>query len=919
MRQEIINDQIKILLVEDDPGDARLVRHALSKCTNPSFGVEVSKQLSVAVERLCEDNFDAVLLDLSLPDSKSLGGISKILAEDPKIPIIVLTGLDDEEVGLEALKYGAEDYLTKGTGVRSVLPRSIRYAIERKKMKMSLQESEERCSTLVAMGSDGIVLMQGREIVFANHIFYEMFGFDQFAIVGKNLLELLSENMADVLESMTEKERRGISQTLANAAKGEVVSHDYQLPFKKTSGEVIWIEITANPIEYKGRIAEMALLRNITDRKEMEDSLREAKESYSAIVEYGSDGIIILLENLKIAFVNQRLASLGGYTIEEMIGLDITKIVGSDFFDMAYDRYRCRLAGEDVSSVYEIEVFHKDGHVIPVELSSAKMEYKGNLADVIFVRDITERKHVNTALHESEERHRVLFESSPDGILIAGLQTANFQYANPSVCKLLGYSMEELLTMNVADIHPKDELEYVISAFEAQAAGEKTLASNIPCLRKDGTVIYVDVNTTKTLINGKECNVGFFRDITAHKQAEDLIVESETRFREIFENVSDEIVYMDNLGVIIDVNQRCEDIHGHSRSELLGLTLRDLDIFDDQSMARVYDLFKQVVLGDSCPPLIEVKIRHKTGKAVPVEVSTRPIINNGKVEAIISIIRDVSERKQAEEELIRVKMEKDAQIIQSAKLASLGEMATGVAHEINQPLSVIKITSTGLLRSMKKGRPLSEDMVREDMQRIDSQVERMKTIIDHLRGFARGSTASCAVPVDMNIPLRDCFNLMGQQLKLRDIDIQMELAEIPMVMADSNKLEQVFVNIIGNARDAMDASATIVEDNYSKILKVQSLLEDNQSVVLITDTGGGIPQAYQSKIFEPFFTTKEIGKGTGLGLSISYNLIKDFGGSLDFHVEDGVGTTFRVALPIATEDKTVYKDDDLARNLHRCL
>lgn len=239
---------------------------------------------------------------------------------------------------------------------------------------------------------------------------------------------------------------------------------------------------------------------------------------------------------------------------------------------------------------------------------------------------------------------------------------------------------------------------------------------------------------------------------------------------------------------------------------------------------------------------------------------------------------------------------KDSQLVQSAKLASLGEMAAGIAHEINQPLTVIKITTTGLLRHMEKGRKISEEMLRGELEVTDSQIERIRGIIDHLRTFARRSSEVQKELVDINVPLSDCFKIIGEQLKLRGVDIKLDLDELPMVLADSNKLEQVFLNLIGNAKDAMDDFSS--GENYKKILNVHSFRENGNVVVTISDTGGGIPKEVQNKVFEPFFTTKEVGKGTGIGLSISYNIIKDFDGDLSFSVEEGVGTTFIVKIPI---------------------
>jgi two-component system NtrC family sensor kinase len=207
-----------------------------------------------------------------------------------------------------------------------------------------------------------------------------------------------------------------------------------------------------------------------------------------------------------------------------------------------------------------------------------------------------------------------------------------------------------------------------------------------------------------------------------------------------------------------------------------------------------------------------------------------------------------------------------------------------------------------MMHFMRKGRKINDDMLKEELEVIDGQVERMRAIIDHLRNFAHRSDEVEGRPVDVNVPIKDCFKFVGEQLRLREVEVHLELRELPDILGDSNKLEQVFLNIIGNARDAMDDFAKHAGQGYRKILTVRSFLDNGNVVVTFSDTGGGIPKEIRDRVFEPFFTTKEVGRGTGLGLSISYNIIKDFGGKIDFLVDESVGTTFRVALPVPKED-----------------
>jgi C4-dicarboxylate-specific signal transduction histidine kinase len=253
--------------------------------------------------------------------------------------------------------------------------------------------------------------------------------------------------------------------------------------------------------------------------------------------------------------------------------------------------------------------------------------------------------------------------------------------------------------------------------------------------------------------------------------------------------------------------------------------------------------------------------------------------------------------------------EKDTQLVQSGKLATLGEMATGIAHEINQPLGSISLMVQGLQMAKKRDK-LNDDLLTEKLSSIIDQIDRINKIITHLRTFGRQSGNSNH-EVTVNGPLIDVFKLIGQQLKNKNITIETYLTEdVPPVLADNNKLEQVFLNIISNARDALEEYEQVIDkirksenppawaNSWSKKIILRTYTRERFVFIEIADNAGGIPKSIVNKIFEPFFTTKEVGKGTGLGLSISYGIIKDFGGTIEVESEEDEGSKFIVKLPV---------------------
>lgn len=383
---------------------------------------------------------------------------------------------------------------------------------------------------------------------------------------------------------------------------------------------------------------------------------------------------------------------------------------------------------------------------------------------------------------------------------------------------------------------------------------------------------------------------------------------------ELIQSQMDLVFVIDESGILTKVNRAALALLNYSEKEVIGKPASFILGADIDSLQK--GPFK-TLFGESAYNL-ETIILTCNNVEIPVSYNGAPLKNaNGEVIGSIGVGRDLREQKkdqkllenysknleQMVENRTKELRQKDAMLIQSGKLASLGEMATGIAHEINQPLNVIKMTTTGMLYLLRKGETISYGMLKEELENIDSHIERIRKIINHLKTFSRKSAEIEIEKVNINIPLKNALIFVSEQLRLHQIKVEFDLAEsIPNVIADSNKLEQVFLNIFTNAMDAMNERKKSTENRdkkYTKLLKIQSIAENGNVVVIISDTGGGITKDIGEKIFDPFFTTKEVGKGTGLGMSISYSIIKDFKGSLDFEVENGVGTTFRVTLSAA--------------------
>jgi histidine kinase len=401
-------------------------------------------------------------------------------------------------------------------------------------------------------------------------------------------------------------------------------------------------------------------------------------------------------------------------------------------------------------------------------------------------------------------------------------------------------------------------------------------------INKDGTPAYWIVKTSPIrnkdgeIVAAMEMNL----DITSRKQLEERLERSEKKYHDIFNNIRNPIFVLDAETLsIIDCNNSAQTVYGYSKDELVQHSF--LNLFNEGERKRHAEELK------SASVVNQVRQVRKDGKPIYVDIWISPSQYTGK-DVFLVTASDITER-----------LETEQQLIQASKMATLGEMATGVAHELNQPLAVIKTASSYFMKKIRKQQTIKEEILLTMAQEIDSHVDRATKIISHMRQFGRKSDQK-KDRVQLNDVLRKSFEIFSQQLKIRGIEVSWELETgLPLIMADADRLEQVFINLLINARDAIEEKW---ESGHrpagDKRITLRTRSRAGRIFVEVEDTGKGIPKLISEKIFEPFFTTKEVGKGTGLGLSISYRIVQDFGGNIRVSSREGEGTVFIITFPV---------------------
>jgi PAS domain S-box-containing protein len=397
-------------------------------------------------------------------------------------------------------------------------------------------------------------------------------------------------------------------------------------------------------------------------------------------------------------------------------------------------------------------------------------------------------------------------------------------------------------------------------------------------------------------------------NMTEHRKAEEQLL----RLKKAVETMQLGVTITDLEGKIIYTNPAEARIHGYQVEELLG---KDVGILAPSELRNPMPL-EQIEQWKGLKRE-SVNIR-KDGSTFPVWLMSEIVKNaEGQPTAIVTSCEDITERKRAEMALIRSHADllaanerlkaTQAQLVQSAKLASIGELATGIAHELNQPLMYIR--SSAQLAMMDNPENLDPQKVLKVLKRVEEGTARMMKIITQLRNFARQTDVDFK-PLKLHDILENSMILVNEQFKLHNIRLEKRFASnLPPVLGNSQQLEQVFINLLNNARDAL-------KGRKDPGLMIQTAIRSQkdgsgQVAVSFSDNGCGISQRHLEKIFDPFFTTKEEGKGTGLGLSISYGIIRNHRGQIQISSVEGEGTTFTITLPVMEESKITIRSETL--------
>src|SRR5579859_1794027 len=602
--------------------------------------------------------------------------------------------------------------------------------------------------------------------------------------------------------------------------------------------------------------------------------ISRSQQGFRVLIDSFDDILLALSLDGQIRAVNRSFADLVGASFPQIVGHPLR-----DFLDEGAGDSR-DLLKRAMPRFLERRVWTG---IVPVRLKNRNSVYYFDCVAHAMLRDdkvqgVTVLARDITALRNNEARFTELFESLQEGIYIA-TPDDHLLEVNPALARMLGYdSKEDLLSRTFADFLP-DEAQR--RALREQVDGQPMVQGReITLTRKDGSQI-VCLNTAGAVRDTAGHVVryhGAVMDITERRQMEHRLYQQQEFARRLVDSFPDLILVSNTRGHYTFVSPRVKEILGYDQEETMQLELGGRTHLEDRPA--LLSLFGEVLAGRQTFASLEVRTRNKQGEWRRLRCHFSPFFDEaGQIEGVIISARDVTELKRLEE-----------QLIQAEKLAAMGQMLAGVAHELNNPLTAI-LGVTELLRD----REGLDDSMKRQLDLTHRQARRAARIVQNLLEFSRPASPQKKA-VDLNSIIERTLQLHEHSLRRNQVAVDFTPeTNLPVVVGDANQLIQVLLNLITNAEQA------IREVRESGRIRIRLASLSRNVVITVQDDGVGIPPESLPKLFDPFYTTKRPGGGTGLGLSICLSIVREHGGTIEAESLPGGGSAFKVYLPVVSE------------------
>jgi PAS domain S-box-containing protein len=843
---------VKILLIEDNPDDAELIKRRLIKSATAKFEVTAARTLGDGLSQVGSATFDLIIADLGLPDSHGLDTVTKILCEVPDIPLVVLSGFDDEAIAIKAVQSGAQDYLVKGHLESTYIERALFYAIERARLQRELEQHTQEIYNIqtnllkiLEKNADAIIVIgEDRRILFTNPAVE--------TLLGRSQKELINQPFDFPLDG------------------GKTTEIEIERPNKvRTIADMRVVDIT-----WEGNPAYLASLRNITERKRAEEALRESEEKFSRAFRSSPESIVIsTLDDGTILDANDTFLCLTGYTHEEIINKNATEL---GTWANPEERARMVKALQEKGAIRNEEYsFRMKSGEIRTWLFSAEIININNEPRILSVTtDITERKKTEEALRFAAAAFKSIHES-----VIATDVNFNITHWNEISSQIYGIEASQAIgrclrdVIDLVETYPGENVKRY-KKLEADGYFQEEQLHRT----KHGEV-WVDVNFQAIEDDKKRYGwVVLATAITQRKLAEEALKRSEEKYRELINTSIDGIVATDPQMRVLIWNQGAERIFGYQEKEMLGQSiLKIIPLKYTAGITRGFAHIRKTGSNSLANKILEMVAVKKDDTEVPVELSMSTRKTEGSY-IITSIIRDITERKEAEEKLRQLDRMKS-------------EFLSNVSHELRTPLQSIG----GFTKLILHGQVPDPATQQEFLEIIDREALHLDNLINSLLDMSRLESGRFQINRKLT-PARDSIidpvKSFRGLARDKDIILNEEIPEqLPDIEVDGERLRQVVINLLNNAIKFSDPGGSVT-------VKVQA--QKGQLLFQVSDHGIGIPEEAKPHLFERFYRAEGemVRGGTGLGLYISKQIIEAHGGHIWAESKLGEGSTFSFTLPL---------------------
>lgn len=863
---------ISVLLVEDDAGDARLLRSTLAGSGAGRHEIEHVTSLAAAKSRLGRHPLpDIVLLDLSLSDSSGQATFDGLFQDNGHVPVVVLTGLDDDTVATTAVESGAQDYLVKGSVTGDVMARAIRHAIERHQLQSALRERVKEQAGLVAISrtlqSDLPMLQRCVEI--ADHLTAAM----QFPKVCHASVTIDATSGTAGQDPSADGPALMAAIMVDGAARGQLVVtySDPALEFLIPEEQIL-LESAADAIG--GWLARQDSLRQLVRE---EERLRVLVSQLPGMV-WTTD------RQLRITSAAGAALIALGIDGREMVGVPIVDLLEADPGRETLAMFNMALGGESVE--FERTWLQRwwRNWVEPMIDSNGRI-----VGTVCLTMDITTERRQSSDLDVATQRFRGLFANTLDAMILAD-DDGTYIDANPAASSLTGYEHDELVGMTVTQLTP---VAHRVTADVAMAMWQQFLedgamGGDFPIRRNDGTVVETEFRAVANIVPG--VHLSTMRDITDRKRAEEALTTSEARFRNIAES-SQDIIYQVRLYPEVSfeyVSPALEMVTGFPPQALY----ENPSLYLDRLLPETGDPVAQVAATpDAVPTFVRLQFRHADGHWIWLEDHHTVLTEGGRPVAILGMIRDVTSREHVERAL-RDALEAEREAAERLRAIDgiKSSFLQAVSHELRTPLTSV----LGYAHTLMSGR-LTSEQSDEFHRRLLTNAKRLDVLLSDLLDVDRLNRGI----VRLSLQATDLAALAASVAASVDLtDRNLILEDAPTIgLVDAPQVERIVRNLIGNAAKHTLPGSTIW---------VSFQTADDSVTIIVADDGPGIAEDDLERVFEPFWQTPAMGStaspGTGIGLALVRQLATLHGGRAWAEPRDGGGASFHISLPSPTAD-----------------